>query len=158
MTISQAIGLWTGGPPALGLQAITLGQISKLISSYWTGDYITPLREIIDAPQDPSGWTSHRTFKGSDLCRDCTVLSVKSDLVFENGTRADISHGVYLHHTASLNMGLHVNVNWINMCSSSQTTFNGINLQNFIPREISGGGILSLGTVDEYKNESLRTS
>jgi hypothetical protein len=161
MTIGQAIGLLTGGNPGMGMQLITLGQVSNLIGAVLTGaDYISPLKEIINAPQDPNGWTSHRTFKASELCHGCTVLSVKSDIVYENGTRADISRGLYLHHTASLNLGLHTNVNWIKMCPNSQTTWNGINVQDFLPREIPSGGILSLGTVDEYSNASniLQTS
>jgi hypothetical protein len=111
MTIGQAIGFLTGGNPGMGMQLITLGQISNLAKAISTGkDYIVPLREILNAPQDPNGWTSHRTFKASELCQDCTVLSVKSDIVYENGTRADVSRGLYLHHTASLNIGLHMNV------------------------------------------------
>jgi hypothetical protein len=155
MTVSQAIGLWTGGPPALGLQAVKLGQISDLINaSYTGGDYMAALREIVRAPQDPNGWTSHRTFKGSEICQSCTILSVKSDMVFEDGTRADISKGLYLHHTASLNMGLHTSINWINMCTKDQMTVNGVNMGAFMPREIPVGGILGLGTVDEYRNAS----
>jgi hypothetical protein len=155
MTIGEAMGLLTGGKPGMGMPLVTLGQISNLLSALWTGnDYVAPLKEIVTASQDPHGWTSHRSFKGSELCQDCTVLSVKSDIVYENGTRADISRGLYLHHTASLNLGLHMNVNWIRMCPNSQTTWNGINVQDFMPREIPSGGILSLGTVDEYSNES----
>jgi hypothetical protein len=153
MTVGQAIGKVTGGNPGMGMQLITLGQIYNYISTLWTGgDTTEPLKAIINAPQDPNGWTAHRTWKASDLCLDCSVLSVKSDIVYENGTRADISTGIYLHHTASLNLGLHMNTNWIRMCSNSQTTWGGVNLQDFVPKEIPTGGILSLGTVDEYSN------
>jgi hypothetical protein len=137
----------------MGMQLITLGQIYNYVNARWNGgDTLKPLKEIVNAPQDPNGWTSHRTWRASDLCQDCSVLSVKSDIVYENGTRADISRGIYLHHTASLNMGLHTNTNWIRMCSNSQTTWGGINFQDFMPKEIPSGGILSLGTVDEYSN------
>jgi hypothetical protein len=39
------------------------------------------------------------------VCKDCTVLAVKMDVVFDNGTRADVSRGVYLHHIIAFNFG-----------------------------------------------------
>jgi hypothetical protein len=152
MTIGEAIGKLRGGSPALGMPGITLGQIMKAITSFGTRDFATAMKDIITAPQDPNGWTLHRTFKAKDLCQNCTVLSVKSDLVYENGTRVDISRGVYLHHHASLNMGRHTDVYWINQCPNRQTTRFGINFQDFIPRVIPSIHILALATVDEYTN------
>ena len=31
-------------------------------------------------------------------CKDCTVLAAQAEIAFENGTIADLSHGVYSHH------------------------------------------------------------
>jgi hypothetical protein len=38
----------------------------------------------------------------SGLCRNCTVLGVKADLHFLNGTRVTIAHGIYNHHVVIL--------------------------------------------------------
>jgi hypothetical protein len=152
MTIGEAIGKLKGGSPALGMPGITLGQILNAVKSFGTGDFAMSMKDIITAPQDPNGWTLHRTFKASDLCLNCTVLGVKADLVYENGTRVDISRGVYLHHHASLNMGKHTDVYWLNQCPNSQTTRFGINFQDFIPRLVPSVQILALATVDEYTN------
>jgi hypothetical protein len=152
LTIGEAIGKLRGGAPALGMPGFTLGQVLKAISSYGTGDYAKSMRDILTAPQDPNGWTLHRTFKAKDLCHNCTVLGVKADLVYENGTRVDISRGVYLHHHASLNLGRHTDVYWLNQCPNSQTTRFGINFQDFIPRLVPSIQILALATVDEYTN------
>jgi hypothetical protein len=151
MTISQAIGSLTGTSPPMGLFGVTVGQIWKFFSGIFTGDYVEPLKEIMKATQDPNGWSLQRTFKAKDLCQGCTVISTKADVVFENGTRADISKGIYLHHTATINMGMHTNVNWLSQCTASQTTFNGINFQDYLPRELVGPiQLLALGNVDEF--------
>jgi hypothetical protein len=151
LTISQAISSWTGGPAPMGLFGVTLGQLWRFFSGIWTNDYAEPLKEIMSATQDPNGWSLQRTFKANELRQGCTVLSVKSDLVFDDGTRADISKGIYLHHTASINMGMHANVNWLNQCTNGQTTFNGINFQDYLPRELVGPTqLLALGNVDEF--------
>jgi hypothetical protein len=151
MTIAQALGLLTGAPPAMGMPLVTIGQVKNLMAAVWNGNMTNALKDVLQTGQDPNGWTTHRTFKGSEVCQNCTVLSARSDVVFENGTRADISHGIYLHHVASLNLSPHTMVNWIAQCPSSQTTFNGIDLQKFLPKQMAvPGGILSLGAVDEY--------
>jgi hypothetical protein len=152
MTIGEAIGKLRGGSPALGMPGITLGQILTATKSFGTSGFADAMKDIITAPQDPNGWTLHRTFKASDLCHNCTVLGVKADLVYENGTRVDISRGVYLHHHASLNMGRHTDVYWLNQCPNSQTTAFGVNLQDYIPRLVPSVQILALATVDEYTN------
>jgi hypothetical protein len=151
-TIGQALGKASGGAPVLGMPLVTLGQISKMVSGYFTGDWLTPMRDIMKTAQDPNGWTEYRTYKASEICTNCTVLSIKADIVYENGTRADVSHGLYLHHHASLNMGLHNQVNWVNMCANKDTTYSGINLQRFAPKMIPMGQILALAAVDEYTN------
>jgi hypothetical protein len=46
---------------------------------------------------DPNGYSVAGTL-AEGICKDCTVLAGKTDIVFANGTRADLSMGVYLHH------------------------------------------------------------
>jgi len=51
---------------------------------------------------DPNGFSVMKMVTG--FCKDCTLLSGKSDVVFANGTRADISAGVYLHHVIVMDL------------------------------------------------------
>ena len=46
---------------------------------------------------DPNG-TPFNMFLNGGFCTDCTILAAQLDVVFDNGTRADIANGVYLHH------------------------------------------------------------
>jgi hypothetical protein len=52
---------------------------------------------------DPAGITTMRVLPDS-MCSDCTVLSGRIDAVFDNGTRAGFSDGVYLHHAVVMNL------------------------------------------------------
>jgi hypothetical protein len=61
------------------------------------------LAKFLGSTMDPDGFNVMNTVKG-EICKDCTVLAVKIDVVFENGTRADVSSGVYLHHILSVNI------------------------------------------------------
>ncbi|KAF2404354.1 hypothetical protein EJ06DRAFT_518776 [Trichodelitschia bisporula] len=54
-------------------------------------------------PMDPNGWSTTKRL-ATGLCKDCTVLSGKTTVVFENGTRADLSKGVYLHHVIAMDV------------------------------------------------------
>jgi hypothetical protein len=45
---------------------------------------------------NPNGFSVMKMVSG--FCKDCTLLSGKSVVVFANGTRADTSAAVYLHH------------------------------------------------------------
>jgi hypothetical protein len=49
---------------------------------------------------DPDGRIIALTIKDG-ICQDCTVLAGKSNIVFENGTRAGVHGGVYMHHLFS---------------------------------------------------------
>jgi hypothetical protein len=51
---------------------------------------------------DPNGFAFTRMMKKGAFCSDCTVLGGKMIVVFDNGTRADIGGGVYLHHSIAL--------------------------------------------------------
>lgn len=39
------------------------------------------------------------------LCKDCMVLYAQADLAWKNGTKADISGGVYSHHILMVDIG-----------------------------------------------------
>jgi hypothetical protein len=45
---------------------------------------------------DPHGFVV--TFSAEGICTNCTILAAKADVTVENGTRADIDDGVYVHH------------------------------------------------------------
>jgi hypothetical protein len=66
-------------------------------------DFPLALARFLGSSMDPNGFNVMHTVDGG-LCKDCTVLSVKMDVVFENGTRAEVSNGVYLHHIFSMNI------------------------------------------------------
>jgi hypothetical protein len=74
-------------------------------SALLSGDYALALAESLAKSLDPTGLSLIHTVK-EGMCKDCSVLAVKMDAVFENGTRADVSSGVYLHHIFSANIGM----------------------------------------------------
>lgn len=51
---------------------------------------------------DPNGYSVVGSM--SNICKGCTVLAGKVDVVFENGTRADLQSGIYLHHLVAIDM------------------------------------------------------
>jgi hypothetical protein len=55
-------------------------------------------------PMDPNGFSTMRILADGAMCTNCTVLTGKMDVVFENGTRADIKSGVYLHHVVTIDL------------------------------------------------------
>jgi hypothetical protein len=84
-----------GGDSAAGGGMFGSGTIDY--SALMSGNFPLVLAEFLSKPLDPTGLSVIHTAK-EGLCKDCTVLAVKIDAVFENGTRADVSSGVYLHH------------------------------------------------------------
>lgn len=93
------------------------------------------------------------------LCKECTVLAAKLDAVFENGTRADIKSGVYLHHVVTFNMGQRrmptdfVN-QWLDFCPgggfAEKMGTNVLGVATNINRGRSSS-IFGFGSVDEFK-------
>src|SRR4051794_1520176 len=53
---------------------------------------------------DPNGQSYVSMFQGSSICTDCTVLSVRMGLEFEDGTVAGPDKGVYVHHLYAFDM------------------------------------------------------
>ena len=46
---------------------------------------------------DPDGFIVSKMI-GDGICKDCTVLTGKAEITYEDGSRAGINNGVYLHH------------------------------------------------------------
>lgn len=87
-------GIMSGSQSGIGM--LDAGALLRL-------DVPLALAKFLGSTMDPDGFNVMNTIKG-DICQDCTVLAVKIDVVFENGTRADVSSGVYLHHVLSVNI------------------------------------------------------
>jgi hypothetical protein len=66
---------------------------------------------------DPDGFAFGKKLEGG-LPTDVTVLAAQVNVVFENGTRADISNGVYLHHVISSITGKTQDM-WLPFCPGS---------------------------------------
>jgi hypothetical protein len=100
---------------------------------------------------DPDGIPFTRSISGG-FCTDCTVLAAQIDLVHKNGTRADISSGVYLHHMnmALLGSGMASEPAWVSMCPGNGTSGGGIaSLLGKLDLNI-GSGAFAGAAVDEF--------
>jgi hypothetical protein len=85
------------------------------------GDLIYGVADMLNGAMDPEGFQVSKTIK-EGICKDCSILSSKIDAVFENGTRADLTSGVYLHHIIALNAGTERRANnmlnpWSDFCA-----------------------------------------
>jgi hypothetical protein len=121
------------------------------------------LADFLSKSQDPSGYNVMNQVKDT-ICKDCTVLAVKMDVVFENGTRADVSRGVYLHHIIAFNFWADGSnkraasslsmVQAIPFCSSMKSKASRKARRSVkMPSAASKGGvaIFGFGAVDEFK-------
>ena len=109
------------------------------------GGPINPLDILTgQKPMDPNGFSQMRVLSDGAMCTNCTVLAGKMDVVFENGTRADISGGVYLHHVITIDL-TKKNKKWISGCAGGSAAPKapggalGGGLNTFI-----GGAVVSL--------------
>jgi hypothetical protein len=106
--------------------------------------------------QDPNG-TPFSMMANSGYCTDCTVLAAQVDVVFENGTRADIVNGVYLHHLVAGMMGNNTGKgggSWIDMCPKPKGGAKSSGLAGLLGSSLgsalgSGGSFVG-GAVDEF--------
>jgi hypothetical protein len=55
----------------------------------------------VSFPLSDDGESFMHIVKGNLLCSNCTLLSSMSGLEFENGTKADPGHGVFIHHISA---------------------------------------------------------
>jgi hypothetical protein len=92
-------------------------------------------------PMDPNGFSTMRILSNDSFCQDCTVLAGKLDVVFENGTRADISGGVYLHHVITVDLTKN-NKKFMSGCAPAQQGKAGGNLAGL--NTFIGGAVVSL--------------
>jgi hypothetical protein len=92
----------------------------------------------------------------SGYCTDCTVLAAQVDIVFENGTRADIVNGVYLHHLVAGMMGNTTGKGggaWVDMCPKPKGGAKASGLAGLLGSlgsSLGAGGTFVGGAVDEF--------
>jgi hypothetical protein len=140
-----------GQASAMGLPQVTVGQIMQSMGYVFSGDYENAMKSMINATMDPNGMNVVSTYQASEICTDCTLLAAKTDLVYDDSKRADVSTGVYLHHLTSLNLADKPVAAWLNLCPKSHTTFNGVDYFASIPETVVGPlQPIAMATVDEY--------
>jgi hypothetical protein len=98
-----------------GAPAITPEHLSKASELALKGDYENAIGTILKIPQDGAGDVIMTSLKDG-FCTNCTILAIKTDVVNEDGSRMDISNGVYLHHAVSINLGWRQVSNWLDPC------------------------------------------
>lgn len=131
-----------GGSPSLpkalsdilpGLPSITWDDVAKSYRQAALGDYEGAMATINNVPMDREGNVIMRSLKDG-FCSDCTVLAVKTDLIYEDGTRVDISNGVYLHHAVSFNLAWKEMSNWLNLCPFENNLMKDVELFSYLPK------------------------
>jgi hypothetical protein len=116
-----------------------------------TGDYEGAMSTMINVPLDREGNIIMRTLNDG-FCKNCTVLAVKTDLVYEDGTRVDISNGVYVHHAVSFDLAWREMVNWINLCPIENQMLKDIELLSYLPPSFKTPfSIFGNAAVDEFQ-------
>jgi hypothetical protein len=104
---------------------------------------------------DPNG-TPFSMMANAGYCTDCTVLAAQVDIVFENGTRADIANGVYLHHLVAGMMGNSTGKGsgaWIDMCPKPKGASKPSGLAGLLGSlggAATAGGSFVGGAVDQF--------
>jgi hypothetical protein len=127
----KAHGHGGGGMMSLGIPQFTREDFTKVFSLAMSGEFTAAFAFMLNHAFDPAGTSLVRTMS-EGICSDCTILSSRADLVFEDGKRADIAGGVYLHHLNVLNLGIKDVYNWIDMCPSVSEYF------SFLKPPVSG--------------------
>jgi hypothetical protein len=109
---------------------------------------------------DPNGFPFGKQLDGG-ICTNCTVLAAKADVVFANGTRADVSSGVYLHHVISSLAGK-TQPQWVSRCPAGASIAppagadinklvpGGLDLSKLDLSKLRGGAGFAGGAVDEF--------
>jgi hypothetical protein len=150
MTLADVIKTMGGSISGMGIPNVKMSDIYSSLGYIYTGDYEHAMSSLSNVTLDPNGINILRTIT-SGICSNCTILGVKADFVFEDGKRADIENGVYLHHASTLNLGAKPVAAWLNLCPTSQTTFFGKDITANIPTTIVGPlQPLAMAAVDEY--------
>lgn len=140
-----------GGGGGSGMGMLDIGPLLK-------GDLGLAIGRYLANSMDPEGFNFiHQAKEG--VCRDCSVLASKIDIVFENGTRADIASGVYLHHIVTLNMATRkTKANLLDMpfgfCAGSDTAMKvagAFGKVTSLFRQNTNTAIFGFAAVDEFK-------
>jgi hypothetical protein len=113
------------------------------------------MAEYLGNSMDPVGFGVLRSITGQ-ICTNCSVLYTKIDVVFEDGTRASIDSGVYLHHAIALDVATDRKVasstteSWVPFCSGFEKLISAMSSQVKSPqdKEVS---VFGFGAVDEFK-------
>jgi hypothetical protein len=98
-----------------GAPAVTWDHVSKAYQLAMKGDYEGAVDTMLKVPMDGGGSIFMRSLKDG-FCTNCTILAIKTDVLNEDGSRMDISNGVYLHHAVSMNLGWRQMTNWLAPC------------------------------------------
>jgi hypothetical protein len=117
-------------PPQGGTFQVGFSEMFLAMAYSLTGSTTTALASILSKPLDPAGFVQMRTFK-EGVCRNCTILASKSDLVYEDGTRVDMSNGLFNHGMVTMNLGTKNVANWFNMCATNK-------LFEWLPKTLNG--------------------
>jgi hypothetical protein len=150
MTLSDLIKSMGGAISGMGIPNIKMGDLYSSLGYIYNGDYERAMVSLSNVTMDANGINILRTL-GEGLCSNCTLLGVKADFVFDNGKRADVENGIYLHHASTLNLGSKPVAAWLNLCPTRQTTFFGQDITRNIPTTIVGPlQPLAMAAVDEY--------
>lgn len=130
-----------------GAPAITWDHVSQAYQFAMKGDYEAAVGTMLKIPQDGEGSIIMRSLK-EGFCSNCTILAIKTDVVNEDGSRMDISNGVYLHHAVSINLGWRQMTNWLAPCPelSAMMKTSGVPAQFQTPATMFGNT-----AVDEFQ-------
>jgi hypothetical protein len=146
-TGATSTGPWTLADLVPGGPAITWDHLTKSYAYAAKGDYERAIGTMMNAGLDKEGSVFMNSLQGG-FCSNCTILAIKTDLVYEDGTRMDISNGVYLHHAVSTNMGWRQMTNWLSPCPA----MNPIMKSSFVPARYQVPGTMFGNTaVDEFQ-------
>jgi hypothetical protein len=96
---------------------------------------------------DPNGQTFTVSVPKGTFCKSCTILQGKASLEFPDGSRADVSKGVYIHHILAMNMKKQTRA-FINQCDS-KAAFSSIK----VPTNLVSTGFI--GVSDDNANEPI---
>jgi hypothetical protein len=96
---------------------------------------------------DPNGQTFTVSIAKGTFCKGCTILQGRAGLEYQDGSPADLSRGVYNHHTIAMNLQKKTRP-FINQCDS-KAAFSSIK----VPTNAGMTGFI--GVSDDNGNEPI---
>lgn len=115
-----------------GAPTLTWEHVAKSYRQAQAGDYEGAVSTMINVPLDKEASIGFHSLKDG-FCKDCTVLVIKTDLVYEDGVKVDISNGVYVHHAVSFDLAWKEMANWINLCPFENKYIKDIDIFSYFP-------------------------